>query len=180
MKRISTMYLKPAISCQLSVVSFRQRGFAIVSAIFLLVVLAALGAFMVTFSSSQHAATAIDIQSVRAYQAARAGVEWAMHQVLDLDPVNGNYPAADALPPCPAGAFPSAGFAGTVLAGFTTTVSCTRTTYTEGAKNIAMYAITATANSGAPGTPYYVERQVTVTATKCKDPDAPAPEYACS
>lgn len=180
MKRISTMYRRPAISCQPSVVSFRQRGFAIVSAIFLLVVLAALGAFMVTFSSSQHAATAVDIQSARAYQAARTGVEWAMYQVLDLDPVNANYPAAGTLPPCPAGAFPSAGFAGTVLAGFTTTVSCNRTTYTEGAKNIAVYAITATANSGTPGTPYYVERQVTATASKCKDPDAPAPDYACS
>ncbi|MDP3037632.1 MAG: hypothetical protein Q8N07_07865, partial [Rhodocyclaceae bacterium] len=57
------------------------RGFAIVSAIFILVVLAALGAFILNISSSQQIGSALDVQGVRAYQAARAGVEWGLYQV---------------------------------------------------------------------------------------------------
>jgi MSHA biogenesis protein MshP len=58
-----------------------QRGFAIVSAIFILVVLSVLGAAMVTLSTSQHLGSAQDVQGVRAYLAARSGAEWGMYQV---------------------------------------------------------------------------------------------------
>ena len=58
-----------------------SRGFAIVSAIFILVVLGALGAFIVNVSTNQQIGSALDIQGVRAYQAARAGVEWGIYQV---------------------------------------------------------------------------------------------------
>lgn len=56
-----------------------------VSAIFLLVVLAALGAFMVTFSNTQQLTSAQDVQGSRAYWAARAGLEWA---AASIDPTN--------------------------------------------------------------------------------------------
>jgi MSHA biogenesis protein MshP len=59
----------------------RIRGFALVSAIFILVVLAALGAFIVNISTSQQIGSALDVQGVRAYQAARAGIEWGLYQV---------------------------------------------------------------------------------------------------
>ncbi len=54
-----------------------QRGYLLVAAIFLLVGLAALGAFMVKFSNTQHLTSAQDIQGSRAYWAARSGLEWA-------------------------------------------------------------------------------------------------------
>lgn len=53
-----------------------QVGFAAIAAIFLVVVLAALGAFMVTFSNTQQLTSAQDLQGTRAYWAARAGLEW--------------------------------------------------------------------------------------------------------
>ena len=59
----------------------RQRGFSIVAAIFILVVLAALGAFMVTISTNQAIGSALDIQGSRAYQAARSGIEWGVYKV---------------------------------------------------------------------------------------------------
>lgn len=56
----------------------RQRGFAIVSALFIIVALAVLAGFIATVSSSQHIGSALDVLGARAYQAARAGTEWGM------------------------------------------------------------------------------------------------------
>ena len=58
--------------------SSRHNGFAAIAAIFLLVALAALGAFMVTFSNTQQLTSAQDLQGSRAYWAARAGLEWGI------------------------------------------------------------------------------------------------------
>ncbi len=55
-----------------------QRGFAAIAAIFLVVGLAALGAFMVSISTTQQLTSAQDVQGSRAYWAARAGLEWAI------------------------------------------------------------------------------------------------------
>ena len=69
----------------------RMQGFAIVTAIFILVVLAALGAFIVSISTNQQTSAALDIQGVRAYQAARAGVEWGVYQVQATPAYNFSY-----------------------------------------------------------------------------------------
>jgi MSHA biogenesis protein MshP len=53
----------------------RQRGFSIATAIFLVVILSALGAAILLVSTMQHTSSAMDIKETRAYQAARAGVE---------------------------------------------------------------------------------------------------------
>ncbi len=62
-----------------------QRGVAAISALFLLVVLAALGAFMVTFSNTQQLTAAQDVRGSQAYWAARTGLEWAIPQVIAND-----------------------------------------------------------------------------------------------
>ena len=67
-----------------------QRGFAIVSAIFIVVALAALGAFIATVSSTQHVGNALDIEGARGYQAARAGVEWGISNALAGNCIGGN------------------------------------------------------------------------------------------
>lgn len=56
----------------------KHAGFALVSAIFLLVVLSALAAFIVQISTKQQVGASADIQGVRAYQAARAGIEFGL------------------------------------------------------------------------------------------------------
>ena len=67
----------------------QARGFSIVSAIFLLVVLSLLGSLMLTFSTVQHITGAQDVQGSRAYQAARAGIEWGLYQLLQTGRVQG-------------------------------------------------------------------------------------------
>ena len=59
----------------------RERGFSLLSAIFILVALAALAAAVVTVSTSHQKGEAADVLGSRAYAAARAGIEWGMYQV---------------------------------------------------------------------------------------------------
>ena len=60
----------------------QQRGVVIVAAIFILVVLSALAAFVVSVSTNQQVGSALDLQAARTYQAARAGIEWGMYESL--------------------------------------------------------------------------------------------------
>ena len=55
-----------------------MRGFSLVTAVFLLVVISALGAFAVTVSRSQQQSDVMDILGARAYQAAKTGIEWSI------------------------------------------------------------------------------------------------------
>lgn len=56
----------------------RSRGVGLVTAIFLLVVIAGLAVAMVTVYTAQQTSSALDVQGSRAYQAARAGLEWGI------------------------------------------------------------------------------------------------------
>lgn len=123
-----------------------QRGFSIIAAIFLLVVLAALGAFMVTFSNTQHLTSAQDIQGSRAYWAARAGTSWAIGNVSAA-------PNACPMPPTPFN-----------VDGFALVVSCVMTPYDEGGIIKRVFNITSTATAGgAVGNIGRVERSLSVT-----------------
>lgn len=124
------------------------RGFALISAIFILVVLAVLAAAAVQVASMQHIGSALDIQGSQAYQAARAGIEWGLYRQKR----NGNCAATTSFS---AGA-PS-------LAAFTITVTC--------AASNGTFLVIATAcnqpgnancpNTAAPGNGY-VERKLVV------------------
>ena len=160
----------------------RVRGFAIVSAIFIVVVLAALGAFIVNVSTTQQIGSGLDVQGVRAYQAARSGIEWGIYRVQSTAAYNFSYgpgpgPVGTALPnsrACPASPASFVPVAPT-LSGFTLTVTCAATLDPGGGPTI--YIITATAcnqpvagwtaatlacpNTANPGS-LYVERQLEV------------------
>ena len=65
----------------MSITCRTQRGFSLVMAIFLLVTLAALASLAMVFSNAQLQSSEIELQSARANQAARAGLEWAAYQI---------------------------------------------------------------------------------------------------
>ena len=138
-------------------------GFALMAALFILVTLSAIAIYLITISTGQLIAVTQDEQATRAYQAARAGVEWGAFQILR------NSAGAFAATTCPAGGsttLPSLGTLGGPPGAttFTVNVACTRTVESEGGVNVGIYVLTATAcNQGAcPGTPNatYVERQL--------------------
>jgi MSHA biogenesis protein MshP len=108
-----------------------QRGFAAVAAVFLVVGLAALGAFMVSFSNTQHLTSAQDLQGSRAYWAARAGLGWGLASLTASS-------TACPVPPAPF-----------VVEGFTVVVTCTSTTYSEaGVDNVVIYRLVSRASQG--------------------------------
>lgn len=133
-----------------------QRGFSLVSAIFLLVVLAALGAAMVTFSTVQTQSLAMDIMGSRAYQAANAGVEWAAYNIAANSSVGG---ATNFVPGT------STALGGN-LAPFNVSVTYTAVAQSDAAATgepvgmLWSHDITASAVYGTAGTPDYVERVV--------------------
>ena len=132
-----------------------QRGFAAVAAIFLVVILAALGGFMLTFSNSQQLTSAQDVQGTRAYWAARAGLEWAL---VAIPPASLATPNACTITTPPA-----------TIEGFTITIGCTKATYTDvgatsGISPTAIFRFTVTASKGGVGSIGYIERQVSASA----------------
>ncbi len=149
-----------------------QCGFSIVSALFILVVLAALAAGLVHVSVMQHASAALDLQGVRAYQAARAGLEWGVYRILDPE----GTPSAT-LPAC--WGAPEALSLAQDLAPFAVSVTCTGpSSTTELDRTVGMYRLSATATFGTANTPNRVSRTLEVTVSRCVNP-ANAPGYAC-
>lgn len=146
-----------------------QRGFSLVSAIFLLVVIAALGTFALTLSTTQHKSAALDVLGSRAYQASRAGIEWGAYQVMQ------NSAAAFASTCRTVGTNTQVLAAGTLagtLSGFTVTVDCSATSHSDvipatgipGTVTVYRLVSTATGWAGAaPGGDDYVERRLQVT-----------------
>jgi MSHA biogenesis protein MshP len=160
-----------------------NRGFAFITAIFLLVVLASFAAFVVTLSANASATTALAVQGARGYEAARAGIEWAAYQMKDpngtLAPGPSNLPACFASPTTLA--LPAA------MGSFSVTVTCQRFPasgsspdfHEEGQQRSVYYVVTATAVSGVAGSADYVERKLEARIEKCKDAAGDAPSYAC-
>lgn len=60
----------------------REGGFGLVAAMFLIIVVAAVIATMARLAVTQNATTSLAIQQARAYQVARAGLEYGIAQVL--------------------------------------------------------------------------------------------------
>ena len=155
-----------------------QAGFAAITAIIILVIFAILGAAMLTISGTRHISLALDVLGSRGYQAARSGIEWGAYQVLN--PENTSNPTRY---DCTAPITTSFALAGE-LTGFTATVSCHSTDYTEHANTIRIFRLQSTAcnkpSGAAPGTCppspavtsiEYVERQVTAVLETCRRPN---------
>ena len=155
-----------------------EAGFSAVTAIVILVILAVLGAAIVTITGTRSASSALDVLGSRAYQAARAGIEWGAFQIRNPENTNlappGPYTAQYACP----GPATSFGLGGE-LAGFTVTVQCTSTPYTEFGNVLTIYQLVATSCNipvgVAPGTCpnattafNYVERQMTGSMQTCR------------
>ncbi len=126
----------------------RQDGFSLVAAIFLVVVLAGLGAVAVRISVAQSSSASSALRGVQALHAAKSGVAWASHRALAGN--CGNQTA-------------------TLTEGgvnnFSVTTRCNQTTHTEGAATTNVFIIDVLAASGNYGTSDYVSRRVQVKIT---------------
>ena len=157
----------------------------------LLATLALAITMLTTQTQTEHAR---DMLGSRAYQAARAGLDWAAYQVLD--PLNTTATSGTAnLPNCPgvagnvcptAGApsstsMPTTPFGSTVLSGISVTLACSCADFTEEGRNVRVYQLRATASSGSGAAA--IERQLSSRVAYCRDPNgnpAAQPPYGCN
>lgn len=131
----------------------RCQGFVLPAAIFLLVVLGGLAAWMMQLTVATQAQDALAIEGERAYRAAEAGLEAGIHA------------ARQAIPVCAAQTVTFSG----QLARFTASVSCTSFVADEGGQAVTLYEIISVAcnqptggdcPNAASSLPEYAERQM--------------------
>ena len=126
----------------------KQQGFSIVMAIFILVVLSLLGAYMMKLSGVQNATATYAIQGARAYQAARAGAEWSVARIV----AGGDCTNVIAASP----------LIFTDLEGFNVALECSKTTYDEGTDTINVYKINSISTFSTYNSPDYISRHVEI------------------
>jgi len=136
-----------AISCR------RQQGFSLVMALFILIVLASLGLYMVTISGTQQQSVNYTLLSARAYQAARSGIEWGIYQTINNGDCSGFPRTID--------------FSDNGLNGFQTVISCSLTNHQEKSDSFNIYHLTAASETDTVslGDLSYVSREIVITVT---------------
>ncbi len=128
----------------------RQAGFSLITAIFLLVVVAALVVYISNIRVVQQTTLVYGLQGARALQAARSGLEWGIYEAI----VDSNCPASTTF-----------SVAQPALSGFSIPVDCSSTNHTEDATTITTYQLTAIASSGSFGSLDYVQRRLQATVS---------------
>jgi MSHA biogenesis protein MshP len=126
-----------------------QRGVALVAAIFLITVLLALGAAMVSMSSGSQDTVNKSLQAAKVYYGARAGLEWGIQRAI----------AAASCVAGPTAINPAQG----ALVGVALQVSCVQQT-SHGGTNVVYY-ITSSATIGTLGGLDYAERRLEATVS---------------
>ena len=135
-----------------------NKGFSIITAIFVLVVLSLLGLAMLTINAVLQTSSSQSTSGVRAYYAAVSGLEWATYQATgrcqdDHDAI------------CPVAATASTPF---TVDGFTVTVDCDDAVVSDdGVNNYNLDTLTVTAEKAAnAGSPDQVRRILHATVTR--------------
>lgn len=140
----------------------RSGGFALISALFLLVVLSILGAVVLNLTATAQQSASLDLQGSRVYQAARAGVEYAAYQALN----GSSCPSASNLN------------LGGLMSNITINLQCTSASHDVAGNTVTVYQLTATAclipgsgtTCGASQRALnYVERQISASVMRCVD-----------
>lgn len=117
----------------------RQSGFSLVTAIFVIVVLASLAVFLVTMSGVAQQTPTLAYSGARAYHAARSGLEWGIERaIVGGGACNGGF----------------------VLNGFNINVTCVSTSHPDGSATAVIFQINAIATRGSPGELGYARREL--------------------
>lgn len=132
----------------------RQSGFSLISAIFIIVVLASVAGYMFQVSTIQLTTTGQAIGGARAYRAADAGIQWAVRYAVENS--GGGSPHAEATDNC--NDIRNTSFN---VNGYAVSLNCSTYLFSD-PQDRSIYKVTATASRGSPGTPDYVSRALRV------------------
>ncbi|MFQ5659793.1 MAG: hypothetical protein ACE5GZ_05160 [Gammaproteobacteria bacterium] len=130
-----------------------QTGFSLIAAIFLIVVVAALGTFMVTIGTTQQQTSLFSVLGTRALFAADSGMQWAIHFVVTNN--------ACLIPPND-----SFTLVGGAAAGYDIKLGCAVTNVDEGPDNYNVFQLSATGSRGGVfGAQDFVSRTIRASVT---------------
>ena len=130
----------------------RDSGFTLITAIFLLVVVASLSVYILRLSAVQQSTLVYSVQGARAMQAARAGIEWGIYESI----IKTNCTTAN----------PVFNATGNAISGFDIKLECAPSTHIEGTTPIIVYRLISTATTGTFGTLDYVSRRLEATISE--------------
>jgi MSHA biogenesis protein MshP len=129
--------------------SREQRGFSLISAVFLLVVLAGLGVYAVRLATLQQQTVTAGLRAAQALEAAKTGAAWGAYSALNAGVcANGTLNLTEG-----------------AAAGFRVAVQCTQRTHTEGTATIRVFVFDVRAEAGVYGGPDYVSRRLQTKVT---------------
>jgi len=130
-----------------------QLGFLLPAAIFLLVILAGLGAYAMNLNSVQQQTGTQDIQSTRVYHRARGIMEYAIYQIL----------SPSSAPSCPSINNLSVNNLDS-LSTSTINITCTSQDISEqgGDNTFRIYKIESKVSTGTLNQPNFIERQIDI------------------
>jgi Tfp pilus assembly protein PilX len=126
------------------------RGFSLIVTIFVILVLAALGAFAVRIGITQQQTMNFSLLNARAQSAADSGIEYGANQAL----LGANCSASTVL-----------NLAAPGLSGFTVTVTCSASAHNVAGTIYQAYALSATAQHGTYASSDFVQRTATRTVS---------------
>ena len=124
---------------RLSISTQRQRGSALLIAIFLITAIAALAALVALMSTTQHRGSLHSLQAEQAWYAARSRLEQELPGIL----ATGNCTSGDS-----------------GLFGFDTQLSCTARTVSEGDHTYTIFTLQASASRGSAASGNLVRRSL--------------------
>lgn len=125
----------------------KQSGITLIGAIFVLVIVSLLGQYLVNIAGVQRQTGLLSLQSARAYQAAKAELDWAAASVNANNVCPASSPTQFAL-----------------ISGFTVTLTCTLLgSYQENISTSNIFHLIAKADFGSYGQNDYVSRSLDVT-----------------
>lgn len=128
----------------------RQNGVSLVTAIFLVVIVASIGAFMLTIGQTQQKTTALSVLGQRSMNAAASGIEWGIQRAIQ-----GGGAGLD----CSPGTVSfSPGVTG--MNGFNVAVTCNVQSFEEGTTTYNVYTLTSTATLNAFGSEDFISRSL--------------------
>jgi MSHA biogenesis protein MshP len=122
-----------------------ERGVALMSAVFVIVILSLVAVYIVGLSIMSSASANLFVQGTRAYYAAQSGLEWASQQAS----------TGGACANCAAST--TFAFSQPALTGYSAKVTCSCLLVTE-ASTYGIYTITSTGFTGTQGTAGYAAR----------------------
>ncbi|MDB6096896.1 MAG: pilus assembly protein MshP [Francisellaceae bacterium] len=131
-----------------------MKGFALISAIFILIVLSVVGVYIVSIASLTQTTTNYSLLGARVFFAAKSGLELGTAAL-----------SANGYTACPSTITMNFSTAQVGLNGIALTVTCTSTTFTEGTSNYNLFTLLSSANINTFGNLDYVSRNITTQVT---------------